>query len=128
MTTPASSSTGLTNVNETFAGTGSLTTKDVSNGLGTYLDLQAGTVSSETLVPMYVRQYVYGYKTDSNTDVFVGCSYSGQDISVAAAGFSTDIMNGHLKYRDYASAPGGSAWTNSILSNTTFKHTTNNIS
>jgi hypothetical protein len=128
MTTPSSSSTGLTNVNETFAGTGSLTTKDVSNAFGTYLDLQASTVSSETLVPTHVRQYVYGYKTDSNSDVFIGCSYSGQDITGSAAGFGTDLNNGHLKYRDYTSAPGGSSWTNSIISNTTFKHTTNNIS
>ena len=128
MTTPASSSTGLTNVNETFAGTGSLTTKDVSNALGSYLDLQSSTISSETLVPTYVRQYVYGYKTDSNSDVFIGCSYSGQDISGTAAGFGTDFNNGYLKYRDYTSAPGGSNWTNAILANTTFKHTTNNIS
>jgi len=128
MTSPSSSSTGLTNVNETFSGVSSLTTRDTASILGAYLDLQSSTVGNESLTPINVRQYVYGYKTDSNTDIFLGCSYNSQDIAVSAAGLGSDPNNGHLKYRDYSSAPGGSSWTNSIISSTTFKHTTNNIS
>ena len=127
MTSPSSSSTGLTNVNETFAGVSSLTTRDTASSLGAYLDLQSSNVSNESLTPINVRQYVYGYKTDSNTDIFLGCSYNSQDITVSAAGMGSDPNNGHLKYRDYSSAPGGSSWTNSVIGSTTFKHTTNNI-
>jgi hypothetical protein len=128
MTTPSSSTTGLSNVNEIFAGAGSLTTKDTTNTLGSTIDLQSSVVASETLTPINVRQYVHGYKTDSNTDIFLGCSYNSQDITVTAAGIGTDFNNGHLKFRDYTTAPGGSSWTNSIINNTTFKHTTNTTS
>jgi hypothetical protein len=128
MTTPSSSTTGLSNVNEIFAGTGSLTTKDTANTLGATIDLQSSFISSETLTPINVRQYIYGYKSDSNSDIFLGCSYNSQDITVSAAGFGTDPNNGHLKFRDYTAAPGGNSWTNSVISNTTFKHITNNIS
>jgi len=128
MTTPADSTTALSNFNETYSGVGTLSTRNIGNVLNQTLNVKNTGVSSETLSPIFVRQYVHGYKTDATSDVSVGVTDGVNTISSTNVGFSTDSINGILKFRDYDNAPDGAEWTNQKIADTTFKHTISSAS
>lgn len=123
MTTPANSATALSNFNETFSGTGSISTRNVGNILGQTLDVRSTGVSSETLSPVFVRQYVQGYRTDATSDIGIGMVNGANDVPVTNVGTNSDSINATLKFRDYDNAPDGVEWTNQKIADTTFKHT-----
>lgn len=123
MTTPTSSATALSNFNETFSGVGSISTRNVGNVVGQTLDVKSTGVSSETLAPIFVRQYVQGYKTDATSDIALGATDGINNVDVTGVGFNSDSINGTLKFRDYDNAPDGSEWTNQKIADTTFKNT-----
>jgi hypothetical protein len=127
MTTPADSATALSNFNEIYSGSGSLTTRNIGNILGQTLDVKSTGVSSETLSPIFVRQYVHGYKTDVDSDIGIGMTDGVNDVPVANVGTNNDSINGSLKFRDYDNAPDGNEWTNQKIADTTFKHTINSV-
>ena len=129
MNNPSNSGSALNIINEIFSGksfTNIATTRTTTNRLGTSIDTRNTTASSETLTPLNVRQHIYGYRTDTNADLFVGASYNGNNTSLTPMSLSTDNASVSYKYRDYTQAPDGTSWTNSKIANTTFKHTTNN--
>ena len=129
MTNPSNSGNALNNVSEVFSGknfTNSATTKTTTSTTSTSIDLISSTISSESLTAKHVRQYAYGYRTDTNADLFIGASYSGNNTSLNSAALSTNLATPSLAYRDYSQAPDGTNWTNSKIANTTFKHTANN--
>jgi hypothetical protein len=128
MTTPADSATALSNFNETFSGAGALSTKNFGNVLNQTLDVKSTGVSSETLSPIFVRQYVHGYKTDTASDVSIGATDGVNTISSTNIGLSSDSINGILKFRDYDNAPDGAEWTNQKIADTAFKHTISSAS
>jgi hypothetical protein len=128
MTTPADSTTALSNFNETYSGAGTLSTRNIGNVLNQTLNVKSTGVSSETLSPIFVRQYVHGYKTDTASDVSVGVTDGVNTISSTNVGFSSDSINGILKFRDYDNAPDGAEWTNQKIADTTFKHTISSAS
>jgi hypothetical protein len=123
MTTPENSVTALSNFNETFSGVGSVSTRNVGNVISQTLDVKSNGVSSETLSPTFVRQYVHGYKTEANSDIAIGATNGADNIAVTGVGFNNDSINGTLKFRDYDNAPDGTEWTNQKIADTTFKHT-----
>jgi hypothetical protein len=123
MTTPANSGTALSNFNETFSGIGTISTRNLGNVVGQTLDVKSTGVSSETLSPIFVRQYVHGYKTEPNSDIAIGATNGANNIAVTGVGLSNDSINGTLKFRDYDNAPDGAEWTNQKIADTTFKHT-----
>lgn len=123
MTTPANSGTALTNFNETYSGIGTLSTTNVGNVVGQTLDVKSTGVSSETFSPIFVRQYVHGYKTDANSDVGIGATDGVNTISSTNVNFNNNSINGTLKFRDYDNAPDGAEWTNQKIADTIFKHT-----
>jgi hypothetical protein len=129
MTNPSNSGNALNNVSEVFSGKNfinSATTKTTTSTTSTSIDLISSTISSESLTAKHVRQYAYGYRTDTNADLFIGASYSGNNTSLNSAALSTNLATPSLAYRDYSQAPDGTNWTNSKIANTTFKHTANN--
>lgn len=123
MTTPSSSVTALSNINETYSGAGTVSTRNLGNVVGQTLDVRSTGVSSETLSPVFVRQYVHGYKTETNSDIAVGATNGANNIAVSGVGVSADSVNGSLRYRDYDNAPDGAEWTNQKIAETVFKHT-----
>lgn len=123
MTTPSDSSTALSNFNETFSGVGSITTRNTGNVVGQTLDVKSTGVSSETLSPVFVRQYVQGYKTDTTSDIALGATDGVNNVAVTSVGLNSDSINGILKFRDYDNAPDGNEWTNQKIADTTFKNT-----
>jgi hypothetical protein len=123
MTTPANSGTALSNFNETFSGIGTISTSNTGNVVGQTLDVKSNGVGSETLSPTFVRQYVHGYKTETNSDIAIGATNGADNIAVTGVGFNSDSINGTLKFRDYDNAPDGTEWTNQKIADTTFKHT-----
>ena len=123
MTTPANSGTALSNFNETFSGIGTISTKNIGNVAGQTLNVKSTTVSSETLSPIFVRQYVHGYKTEANSDIALGATDGVNNVAVTSVGFNSDSINGTLKFRDYDNAPDGNEWTNQKIADTTFKNT-----
>jgi hypothetical protein len=123
MSTPANSGTALSNINETYSGIGTISTRNLGNAVGQTLDVRSTGVSSETLSPVFVRQYVHGYKTETNSDIAIGATNGANNIAVTGVGFNNDSINGTLKFRDYDNAPDGAEWTNQKIADTTFKHT-----
>lgn len=123
MSTPANSATALNNFNETYSGIGTIATRNLGNVAGQTLNVKSTTVSSETLSPTFVRQYVHGYKTEVNSDIALGATNGADNIAVTGVGFNSDSINGTLKFRDYDNAPDGTEWTNQKIADTTFKHT-----
>jgi hypothetical protein len=119
---PASSSTGLSRVSETFSGTTSMTSVAAGNQFSQNVNLRAASLSSETKDPINVRQYVLGYKLETNSTLALSSSLSGSESSTSKVTFGTDATNGHLQHRDYTNAPDGSEWTNQKIADTTFKH------
>jgi hypothetical protein len=121
---PTNNATSLTNINETFAGTGSLSTaenRNYANAAGQTLNLRVSSVSGSS--PLNVRQYVYGYRLNSGSDIALG-AVDGAD-SVANSGISittTDANTGAVKFRDYDNHPSGVEWTNASIASTTFRH------
>lgn len=128
MTTPSDSATALSNFNETYSGIGTIATRNVGNILGQTLDVRSTGVSSETLSPIFVRQYVQGYRTDAASDIGIGMVNGADDVPVTNVGTNSDSINATLKFRDYDNAPDGSEWTNQKIADTTFKHTITAIS
>ncbi|NBX75707.1 MAG: hypothetical protein EBQ92_04070, partial [Proteobacteria bacterium] len=116
--------TALANINETFAGTGSLSTvgnRNYTNAAGQTLNLRVSSVSGSS--PLNVRQYVYGYRLASGSDIAVG-AVDGAN-SVANSGIlmtTTDANTGAVKFRDYDNHPSGVEWTNANIASTTFRH------
>lgn len=123
MTTPANSGTALSNFNETFTGSGVINTRNIGNVVGQTLNVKSTTVSSETLSPIFVRQYIHGYKTEANSDIALGTTDGVNSLAVSGIGLNNDSISGILRYRDYDNAPDGSEWTNTKISNTTFRNT-----
>jgi hypothetical protein len=123
MSTPANSGTALSNINETFSGTGTISTRNVGNVVGQTLDVQSTGVSNETLSPIFVRQYVHGYKTEVNSDIALGATNGANNIAVSGVGVNSDSINGILKFRDYDNSPDNSEWTNQKIASTSFKYT-----
>jgi hypothetical protein len=123
MTTPANSGTALSNINETYSGIGTISTRNVGNVVGQTLDVKSNEVGSETLSPTFVRQYVHGYKTENNSDIALGITDDVNSVAVSGIGINNDSINGTLKFRDYDNAPDGTEWTNQKIADTTFKHT-----
>ena len=119
---PVNSGTALSNVNEAFAGIGSKTTKNTANAIGQTLNLRATTVANETLSPILVRQYVYGYKSNASSDIALGVTDGANTIANSAANLNNDSVNGALRYRDYDNHPSGVEWTNASIASTTFRH------
>jgi hypothetical protein len=119
---PASSSTALSRVSETFSGTTSMTSVAAGNQFSQNVSLRAASLSSETKDPINVRQYVLGYKLDTNSTLALSSSLSGSESSTSKVTFGTDATNGHLQHRDYTNAPDGAEWTNQKIADTTFKH------
>ena len=121
---PTNNATALANINETFAGTGSLSTvenRNYANAAGQTLNLRVSSVSGSS--PLYVRQYVYGYRINSGNDIALG-AVDGAN-SVANSGISittTDVNTGAVKFRDYDNHPSGVEWTNENIASTTFRH------
>jgi hypothetical protein len=128
MNNPANSGTALNNINETFSGknfTNIATTRTSANATSTSIDTRNSTISSESLTPIHVRQYAYGYRTDTGADLYLGASLSGNNTSLDPTTFSTNNAAVSLKYKDYVQAPDGTSWTNSKIANTTFRHSAN---
>ena len=123
MTTPANSSTALSNFNETYSGISTISTRNIGNVVGQTLDVKSNGVGNETLSPIFVRQYVHGYKTETNSDIAIGATNGADNIAVTGVGLNSDSINGTLKFRDYDNAPDGAEWTNQKIADTTFKHT-----
>jgi hypothetical protein len=123
MTDPANSGTALSNFNETYSGSGTISTKNIGNIVGQTLDVKSTGVSSETLSPIFVRQYVHGYKTEANSDISLGITDGANNVAISGINFTTDSTSGVLRYRDYDNAPDGNEWTNEKIANTTFIHT-----
>jgi hypothetical protein len=123
MPTPANSGTALSNFNEAFTGSGTINTRNIGNVVGQTLDVKSTGVSSETLSPIFVRQYVHGYKTEANSDIALGTTDGANSLAVSGINLNNDSINGVLKYRDYDNAPDGNEWTNQKIANTTFRHT-----
>jgi hypothetical protein len=123
MTTPANSGTALSNFNETFTGSGVINTSNIGNVVGQTLDVKSTGVSSETLSPIFVRQYVHGYKTETNSDIALGITDGLNSLAVSGIGLSSNSLSGILKYRDYDNAPDGNEWTNAKIADTTFRNT-----
>jgi len=119
---PSSSSTGLSRVSETFSGTTSMTSVAAGNQFSQNVNLRAASLSSETKAPINVRQYVLGYKLDTNSTLALSSSLSGSESSTSKVTFGTDATNGYLQHRDYTNAPDGAEWTNQKIADTTFKH------
>jgi hypothetical protein len=119
---PASSSTGLSRVSETFSGPTSMTSVAAGNQLSQNVNLRAASLSSETKAPINVRQYVLGYKLETNSTLALSSSLSGSESSTSKVTFGTDATNGYLQHRDYTNAPDGAEWTNQKIADTTFKH------
>ena len=119
---PSSSSTGLSRVSETFSGTTSMTSVAAGNQFSQNVNLRASSLSSETKAPINVRQYVLGYKLETNSTLALSSSLSGSESSTSKVTFGTDATNGHLQHRDYTNAPDGAEWTNQKIADTTFKH------
>jgi len=119
---PASSSTALSRVSETFSGTTSMTSVAAGNQFSQNVNLRAASLSSETKDPINVRQYVLGYKLDTNSTLALSSSLSGSESSTSKVTFGTDATNGYLQHRDYTNAPDGAEWTNQKIADTTFKH------
>jgi hypothetical protein len=119
---PSSSSTGLSRVSETFSGTTSMTSVAAGNQFSQNVNLRAASLSSETKDPINVRQYVLGYKLDTNSTLALSSSLSGSESSTSKVTFGTDATNGYLQHRDYTNAPDGAEWTNQKIADTTFKH------
>lgn len=119
---PSSSSTGLSRLSETFSGTTSMTSVVAGNQLSQNVNLRASSLSSETKDPINVRQYVLGYKLETNSTLALSSSLSGSESSTSKVTFGTDATNGHLQHRDYTNAPDGAEWTNQKIADTTFKH------
>jgi hypothetical protein len=119
---PVSSSTGLSRVSETFSGTTSMTSVAAGNQFSQNMNLRAASLSSETKAPINVRQYVLGYKLDTNSTLALSSSLSGSESSTSKVTFGTDSTNGYLQHRDYTNAPDGAEWTNQKIADTTFKH------
>jgi hypothetical protein len=119
---PSSSSTALSRVSETFSGTTSMTSVAAGNQFSQNVNLRAASLSSETKAPINVRQYVLGYKLDTNSTLALSSSLSGSESSTSKVTFGTDATNGHLQHRDYTNAPDGAEWTNQKIADTTFKH------
>jgi len=121
---PTNNATSLANINETFAGTGSLSTaenRNYANAAGQTLNLRVSSVSGSS--PLNVRQYVYGYRLNSGSDIALG-AVDGAN-SVANSGISittTDANTGAVKFRDYDNHPSGVEWTNASIASTTFRH------
>jgi hypothetical protein len=120
---PSSGSTALSRVSETFSGATSMTSIAAGNQFSQNMNLRASGLSSETKDPINVRQYVLGYKLDTNSTLALSSSLSGSESSTSKVVFGTDRTNGYLQYRDYTNAPDGAEWTNQKISNTIFKHT-----
>jgi hypothetical protein len=119
---PSSSSTGLSRVSETFSGTTSMTSVVAGNQLSQNVNLRAASLSSETKDPINVRQYVLGYKLETNSTLALSSLLSGSESSSSKVTFGTDATNGYLQHRDYTNAPDGAEWTNQKIADTTFKH------
>jgi hypothetical protein len=119
---PSSSSTGLSRVSETFSGTTSMTSVAAGNQFSQNVNLRAASLSSETKDPINVRQYVLGYKLETNSTLALSSSLSGSESSTSKVTFGTNATNGHLQHRDYTNAPDGAEWTNQKIADTTFKH------
>jgi hypothetical protein len=123
MTTPENSGTALSNFNEAYAGSGTMNTRNIGNAVNQTLNVRSTGVSSETLSPIFVRQYVHGYKTEANSDISLGITDGVNSLSVSGINLNSDSISGVLKFRDYDNAPDGNEWTNSKIANTTFIHT-----
>jgi hypothetical protein len=123
MTTPGNSGTALSNFNEAYAGSGTMNTRNIGNVVNQTLNVRSTGVSSETLSPIFVRQYVHGYKTEANSDISIGTTDGVNSLSVSGININNDSISGILRYRDYDNAPDGNEWTNSKLASTTFIHT-----
>lgn len=119
---PSSGSTALSRVSETFSGTTSMTSVAAGNQFSQNVNLRAGSLSSETKAPINVRQYVLGYKLETNSTLALSSSLSGSESSTSKVTFGTDATNGHLQHKDYTNAPDGAEWTNQKIADTTFKH------
>ena len=119
---PSSSSTALSRVSETFSGPTSMTSVAAGNQFSQKVNLRASSLSSETKAPINVRQYVLGYKLDTNSTLALSSSLSGSESSTSKVTFGTDATNGHLQHKDYTNAPDGAEWTNQKIADTTFKH------
>lgn len=119
---PSSSSTGLSRLSETFSGTTSMTSVAAGNQLSQNVNLRASSLSSETKDPINVRQYVLGYKLETNSTLALSSSLSGSESSTSKVTFGTDATNGYLQHRDYTNAPDGAEWTNQKIADATFKH------
>jgi hypothetical protein len=119
---PSSSSTALSRVSETFSGTTSMTSVAAGNQFSQNVNLRAASLSSETKAPINVRQYVLGYKLDTNSTLALSSSLSGSESSTSKVTFGTDATNGYLQHRDYTNAPDGAEWTNQKIADATFKH------
>ena len=119
---PSSSSTGLSRLSETFSGTTSMTSVAAGNQFSQNVNLRASSLSSETKAPINVRQYVLGYKLDTNSTLALSSSLSGSESSTSKVTFGTDATNGYLQHKDYTNAPDGAEWTNQKIADTTFKH------
>jgi hypothetical protein len=123
MSTPANSGTALSNFNESFTGSGVINTRNIGNVVGQTLDVKSTEVSSETLSPIFVRQYVHGYKTEANSDIALGITDGANSVANSGININNDSLIGSLRYRDYDNAPDGNEWTNSKIANTTFRNT-----
>lgn len=119
---PSSSSTGLSRLSETFSGTTSMTSVAAGNQFSQNVNLRASSLSSENKAPINVRQYVLGYKLDTNSTLALSSSLSGSESSTSKVTFGTDATNGYLQHKDYTNAPDGAEWTNQKIADTTFKH------
>jgi hypothetical protein len=118
---PSSSSTGLSRVSETFSGTTSMTSVVAGNQFSQNVNLRVASIT-ENKAPINVRQYVLGYKLETNSTLALSSSLSGSESSTSKVTFGTDATNGHLQHRDYTNAPDGAEWTNQKIADTTFKH------
>lgn len=123
MTTPSDSGTALSNFNETYSGSGTMNTRNIGNVVGQTLDVKSTGVSSETLSPIFVRQYVHGYKIESESDISIGITDGVNNVAISGINMTNDSISGVLRYRDYDNAPDGNEWTNEKIANTTFIHT-----
>lgn len=123
MPTPDNSGTALSNFNEIYSGSGTMSTRNIGNVVGQTLDLKSTGVSSETLSPIFVRQYVHGYKIDNASDIAVGATDGVNNVAISGINFTNNSIDGVLRYRDYDNAPDGNEWTNEKIANTTFIHT-----
>ena len=120
---PVNSGVALSNVNEIYGGAGALTTRNTANAIGQALDLRASGVANETLPPIFVRQYVHGYKTEVNSDIGIGATDGVNSIADSGVSLTNDSINGVLRFRNYDNAPDATEWTNQKIANTTFRHT-----